>query len=70
MNSNNYKYIRGLYVSQLELNLQTKIKNQLIDFFNNELELNESDLKVELELAMNSRISDLEDTIDIIKLYK
>lgn len=57
--------MRSLYVFQLEQDLQTKIENQLIHFFKEELDLNEKDLKIELELAMSSRISDLEDTINI-----
>lgn len=60
--------MRSLYVAQLEPELQTKIKNHLIDFFKEELELNEEELNEELELAMNSRVSDLEDTIDINKI--
>lgn len=59
---------RNLYVSQLNSNLQLKIKNQLTNFFLEELELNQEDVDKELELAMNSRVSDLEDTIDIKKI--
>lgn len=60
--------MRSLFISQLEESLQYKIKNQLINYFRKELELNEEELKVELELAMASRVSDLEDTIDIKKI--
>lgn len=60
--------MRSLYVFQLEQDLQTKIENQLIHFFKEELDLNEKNLKIELELAMSSRISDLEDTINIKKV--
>ena len=60
--------MRMLYVSQLDNHLQKKIKDHLTHFYINELELNEEDIKYELELAMNSRVSDLEDTINIKKI--
>lgn len=60
--------MRNLYVSQLDNHLQKTIKNLLTHFFENELELNREETKQELELAMNSRLSDLEDTIDISRI--
>lgn len=60
--------MRDLYIYQLESDLKTKIKDGLIEFFKEELKLSEEDLRVELELAMNSRVSDLEDTINIDRI--
>ena len=60
--------MRKLYVSQLDNHLQKIIKDHLTHFYLNELELNEEEIKHELELAMNSRVSDLEDTINIKKI--
>lgn len=65
-----YKNLRSSYVLELESDLQTKIKSHLIDFFKNDLDLNEAALSEELELAMHSRVSDLEDTIDIKKILQ
>lgn len=62
--------VRKLYVSQLDNHLQKIIKDHLIQFYKIELELNEEDIKDELELAMNSRLHDLEDTINIKKILK
>lgn len=62
--------MRELYVSQLNNDLQKKIKDHLTKFYLNELELNEDEIKYELELAMNSRVNDLEDTIDIKKILQ
>jgi len=60
--------MQNLYVRQLKQELQIKIKDQLIIFFKEDLDLNDDELKNVLELAMNSRINDLEDTIDIKKI--
>lgn len=60
--------MRKLYISQLEDDLQLKIKSELIKYFKENLELSEEDEKIELELAMSSRVSDLEDTININKV--
>lgn len=68
MKNINYESIRHLYVSQLDFDLQSSIKKELIDFFIEELDLNEAHSKEELDLAMNSRVSDLEDTINIKKI--
>lgn len=62
--------MRKLYVSQSDDNLQKIIKDHLIQFYKIELELNEDEIKEELELAMNSRLHDLEDTINIKKILK
>lgn len=62
------KNIKHLYVSQLQPSLQYKIEKELILFYEDTLELNTEDLTVELELAMNSRVSDLADTIDLTKI--
>lgn len=57
--------MRKLYVSQLTTQMQNKIKNDLIKYFKEDLELNEIHMQIELEMAMSSRVSDLEDTINI-----
>lgn len=57
--------IDNLYVVQLKDDLQVKIKNELIFYFKDELGLDEEEIKSELELAMSSRVNDLEDTINI-----
>lgn len=62
--------MRMLYISQLDNHLQKKIKDHLTQFYINELELKEEEIKYELELAMNSRVNDLEDTIDIKKILR
>lgn len=67
MSNTYYKSIQNLYVSQLNGDLQSLIKKELTLFFKNDLNLNKDNIIKELELAMNSRVSDLEDTIDIKK---
>lgn len=53
------------YVIQLDNCEQIQIKKDLKDFFENELDLTDEEIKDELDLAMSSRLSDLEDSIDI-----
>lgn len=60
--------MRNLYVLQLDNSLQLKIKKELTKFFEDELSLEQWEVEKELELAMSSRVSDLENTINIIEL--
>lgn len=53
------------YVVQLSKKKQEMIKKDLKTFFITELNLNDQEVQKELELAMNSKLTDLEDSIDI-----
>lgn len=53
------------YVIQLNDCEQNQIKKDLKIFFKNELGLVDEELENELDLAMSSRLIDLEDSIDI-----
>lgn len=59
---------KNRYIIQLEIELQNIIKSKLISYYKEELELGKEDIEIELEMAMNSRLIDLEDTIDINQL--
>lgn len=60
--------MRDLYIIQLPIDLQKKIKDELIKYFKVELDLQDENVEQELELAMSSRVGDLEDTINIKKI--
>lgn len=57
--------MKSLYIFQLKNSLQSDIQSRLIKYYKEELNLNEDEIKTELELAMSSRLSDLEDSIDV-----
>lgn len=65
MNFERNDNVRQKYITQLDKKLQIKIEEKLLSYFETELELSPDDVEIELELAMNSRIYDLEDTINI-----
>lgn len=56
--------MKNLYVSQLSNQSQKAIKTDLINTFN-ELNFSPSELEEALENALDSKLTDLEDTIDI-----
>lgn len=53
------------YVIQLNENKQKQIKEDLKKYFKEDLNLTNQEIEEELELAMSSRLVDLEDSIDI-----
>lgn len=68
---NKYYYFLKFAEDEMFQGFRTKeaIKDDWIGLYGREkLELNDEDLEIELELAMNSRLVDLEDTIDIKKV--
>lgn len=70
MGNRDYKSIRRLYVSQLDSDFQSLIKYALTKFYKEELELEGDEIKHELDLALNSRVSDLEATINVKKILQ
>lgn len=53
------------FIVQLDNQIQEQIKKDLKTFFKEELSLTDEEMEEQLELAMNSRLVDLEDSIDI-----
>lgn len=53
------------FIVQLDNQMQEQIKKDLKNFFKEELNLSDEEMEEQLELAMNSRLVDLEDSIDI-----
>ena len=62
--------MRGKYIIELDDILQVQIKEKLFAFYREELELSDEEIEEELERAMNSRLGDLEDTIDVSAYLK
>ncbi|MFS1518533.1 hypothetical protein V1503_19030 [Bacillus sp. SCS-151] len=58
--------MKTMYVNQLSNETQEQIKNDLIQALS-QLQLDTEELNESIEDAMNSRLVDLEDTIDIKK---
>jgi len=59
--------MKNKYIIQLDSNYQIEIRNKLHLFFKKDLDLLDKEIEKELELAMNSRLSDIEEIIDITK---
>lgn len=58
------KNMKTRYIKQLDAKTQNAIKKDLIIAFN-EIGLKQSNINVEIDNAMSSRLSDLSDTINI-----
>lgn len=58
------------YISSLNLNTQLKIEELIKESLEENYEFNQSELEEHIENGMNSRISDLSETIDSCILNK
>lgn len=62
--TSNKSYVLGAYVSMLPINIKNLVENEVIETIQS-MELSNAETEQSIEVAMNSRLSDLENLIDL-----